>query len=68
MLGHREEKSRKNEGYEETVVKKYEMQMRSVKKIREILNKLMDKQRKQEYRDKQNIEMEVAKSSHKRQV
>ena len=36
--------------------------MRSTKKIREILSKFMDTQRKQEYRDKQNIEIELAKS------
>ena len=35
--------------------------MRSAKKIREIMNMFMDKQRKQENRDKQNIEIEVAK-------
>ena len=63
MLGHRAEKCRQNEnGYDETVVKKYETQMRSTKKIREILSKFMDTQRKQEYRDKQNIEIELAKS------
>ena len=64
MLGHRVEKCRKNvdSSYDEIVVKKYEMQMRSTKKIREILNKFMDTQRKQEYRDKQNIEIELAKS------
>ena len=43
MLGHRAEKCRQNEnGYYETVVKKYETQRRSTKKIREILSKLMD--------------------------
>ena len=63
MLGHRAEKCRQNvDGYDEILDKKYEMQMRSTKKIREILNKFMDTQRKQEYRDKQNIEIELAKS------
>ena len=48
MLGHRAEKCRKlGGGYDETVVKKYETQMRSTKNIREILNMFMDTKRKQ---------------------
>ena len=63
MLGHRAEKCRKNgDGYEETVVRRYEMQMRSAVKIRDILNNFMDAKRKQEIDYKQNREIELAKS------
>ena len=37
MLGHRAEKYRKDSGYEEVVVKKYETSLRSTLKIREIV-------------------------------
>ena len=47
MLVHRAEKCRKNDGYEETLVRKYETSMRSSVKIRNILNTFMDTKRKQ---------------------
>ena len=62
MLGHRTEKCRKNgDGYEETVVRKYETQMRSAVKIRSILNNFMDTKRKQEFDYKLEREIELAK-------
>ena len=62
MLGHRAEKCRKNkDGYEETVVRKYEMQMRGAIKIREILNNFMDTKREQEIDYKQNRGDRVSK-------
>ena len=62
MLGHRAEKCRKNgDGYEETVVRKYETSMRSSVKIRSILNTFMDTKRKQELDYKQEREIELAK-------
>ena len=48
MLGHRAEKCRKNSGYEEAVVKKYETSLRSSLKVREILITYMNKQKKSE--------------------
>ena len=61
MLEHRAEKCRKNgDGYEETVVKNYERQMRSTVKIRNILNNFMDTKRKQEIDYKQNRDIELA--------
>ena len=59
MLGHRAEKCRKNgDGYEETVVRKYETSMRSSVKIRNILNTFMDTKKKQELDYKQEREIE----------
>ena len=49
MLGHRAEKCRKlGGGYDEIVVKKFETNLKSAKKIREILNTYMDTKRKEE--------------------
>ena len=68
MLGHRAKKCRKNDGYKETVVRKYEPSMRSSVNIRNILNNYMDTKRKQELDFKQVRKVELAKDSQKRQV
>ena len=62
MLGHRVENCKKSgDGYDENVVKKFETNLRSAKKIREILNTFMDTKRKEEIDYKQNREVELAK-------
>ena len=61
MLGHRAEKCRKNDGYEETIERKYETSMRSSVNIRNISNTYMDTKRKQELDYKQEREVELAK-------
>ena len=48
MLGHRAEKCRKNNGYEDAVVRKYETSLRSVGKIRKLLKTYIDIKKKQE--------------------
>ena len=53
MLGHRAEKCRKNSGYEEAVVKKYEISLRSTLKIREIVITYVNKQKMAEIKFKQ---------------
>lgn len=45
MLGHRAEKCRKNNGYEEALVKKYETSLRSTLKIRQIVISYINKQK-----------------------
>ena len=62
MLGHRAEKCRKTDGYDDTVVSKYETSMRSSVNIRNILNTYMDTKRKQELDYKQEREIELAKT------
>ena len=56
MLGHRAEKCRKNDGYEETIERKCETSMRSSVNIRNISNTYMDTKRKQELDYKQERE------------
>ena len=60
MLGHRAEKCRKNSGYEEAVVKKYEVRLRSTLKIREIVITYMNKKKRAEMDYKQDRELELA--------
>ena len=48
MLGHREEKCRKNSGYEEVLVRKYETSLKSSLKIREILITYINTQKRSE--------------------
>ena len=62
MLGHRAEKCRKNSGYEEALVKKYEASLRSTLKIREIVITYINKQKRAEMDYKQDRELELAKS------
>ena len=54
MLGHRAEKCRKNDGYEDALV-------RSSINVRTTLNKYMDTKRKEEMDYKQNREVQLAK-------
>ena len=61
MLGHRAEKCRKNEGYEEAIVKKYETRMRSALKIREVIISYINKQKIAEIEFRQDREIELAK-------
>ena len=62
MLGHRAEKCRKlGGGYDEVIVKIFETNLRSSKRLREILNTFMDTKRKEEIDYKQNREIEFAK-------
>ena len=61
MVGHRAEKYRKTDGYEEALVRKFETQMRSAVHIRTILNKQMDTKRTEEMDYKQTREVELAK-------
>ena len=62
MLGYRAEKCRKfGGGYDEAVVKRFETNLRSSKRLREILNTFMDTKRKEEIDFKQNREMELQK-------
>ena len=62
MLGHRAEKCRKLGGsYNEAVVKRFETNLKSSKRLREILNTFMDTKRKEEIHYKQNREMELQK-------
>ena len=61
MVGHRAEKCRKTDGYEEALVRKFETQMRSAVHIRTILNKYMDTKRKEEMDYKQTRKIELAK-------
>ena len=61
MVGHRAEKCRKTDGYEEALVRKFETQMRSAVHIRTILNKYMDTKRKEEMDYKQKRKVELAK-------
>ena len=60
MVGHRAEKCRKTDEYEEALVRKYKTQMRSSVHIRTILNKYMDTKRKEEMDYKQTGEVELA--------
>ena len=53
MLGHRVEKCRKRDGYEESLVRKYETSMRSAPRIRELLIAYMNKQKIAEMEYKQ---------------
>ena len=53
MVGHRAEKCRKTDGYEEALVRKFETQMRSAVHIRTILNKYMDTKSKEKIDYKQ---------------
>ena len=62
MLGHRAENFRKNNGYEEALVRKYETSLRSSLKIREILITYMNTQKKSEMDYKQDRELELAKN------
>ena len=62
MLGHRAEKCRKNNVYEESLVRKYETSLRSSLKIREILITYMNTQKKSEMDYKQDRELGLAKS------
>merc|ERR1711942_82538 len=62
MLGHRAEKCRKNNGYEEALVKKYETQMRSSLRIREIAISHINKQKMAEMTYKQEIETKLAQN------
>ena len=62
MLGHRAEKCRKNNGYDDALVRKYETSLRSSLKIREILITYMNTQKKSEMDYKQDRELELAKS------
>jgi hypothetical protein len=62
MLGHRAEKCRKNNGYEEALVKKYETQMRSSLRIRETVISHINKQKMAEMTYKQEIEMKLAQN------
>ena len=55
MVGHRAEKSRKTDGYEEALVRKYWIQMGSAIHIRTILKKYVDTKRKEEIDYKQTI-------------
>ena len=57
MLGHRAEKCRKNNGYEEAVVKKYETSLRSALKIRETVISYINKQKMAEMAFKQDREI-----------
>ena len=61
MVGHRAEKCRKTDGYDDAVVRKYETSMRSSVNIRNILNTYMDTKRKQELDYKQDREVQLAK-------
>ena len=62
LLGHRPEKCRKlGGGYDEIVVKKFETNLRSAKKIREILNTYMDTKRKEEKEYYQTGEIKLQK-------
>ena len=54
MLGHRAKKCRKNDGYEEAIVRKYETSLRSSLKIRDILITYMNMQKKSEMDYKQD--------------
>ena len=63
ILGHREEKYREKDGYEETLVKKYETSMRSSINKRNIANTYIDTKRKHELNYKQEREVELAKES-----
>ena len=62
MLGHRAEKCRKSNGYEEVLVKKYETSLRSTLKIREIVITYINKQKMAEIEFKQDRELELAKN------
>ena len=61
MLGHRAEKCRKNNGYEEALVKRYETSLKSVLTVREIIIAYINKQKMAEMAYKQEIEIELAK-------
>ncbi len=62
MLGHRAEKCRKTNVYEEALVKKYENSLRSTLKVREIVITYINKQKMAEIDYKQNKELELAKN------
>ena len=62
MLGHRAEKCRKMNRYEEALVKIYETTMRSSLSIRETVISYINKQKMAEITYKQDREMELAKS------
>ena len=62
MLGHRAEKCRKSNGYEEALVKKYETSLRSSLKIREIIITYINNQKRSEMDYKQDRELELAKN------
>ena len=62
MLGHRAEKCKKMNRYEEALVKIYETTMRSSLSIRETVISYINKQKMAEITYKQDREMELAKS------
>ena len=62
MLGHRTEKCRKTNGYEEALVNKYENSLRSTLKVREIVITYINKQKMAEIEFKQDRELELAKN------
>ena len=62
MLGHRAEKCRMTNGYDDAVVKKYETSLRSTLKIREIVITYINKQKMAEIEFKQDRELELAKT------
>ena len=59
MLGHRAEKCRKSNRYEEVLVKKYETSLRSTLKIREIVITYINKQKMAEIEFKQDRELHI---------
>ena len=62
MLGHRAEKFRKSNGYEEALVKKYKTSLRSSLKIREIIITYINNQKRSEIDYKQDRELELTKN------
>ena len=61
MLGHRAEKCRKNNGYEDALVKRYETSLKSVLKVGETAISYINKQKMVEMAYKQDREIELAK-------
>ena len=62
LLGHRVEKCRKTGGgYEEYLVKRFEMEIRGCFKIRETINKYIDMKKKEEIDYRQDRELELHK-------
>merc|ERR1711942_513358 len=59
MLGHRAEKCRKTDGYEEALVKKYETKMRSSLSIRDTVISYIYKQKMADMAFKQDREIEL---------
>ena len=61
MLGHRVEKCRNRESYDENIVRKFETNMRSTPKVREILVGYIKQQKRAEMEYKQDREIDLAR-------